>query len=99
MYLFINNLNLDFLTIMRIIIDRCKHGRLRDINKQGKTKYGPDNINTGLLAARIKMIYATTACFVWWFISCQEHETIEKTFRNQTLKQTSWNDLNTLINI
>ncbi len=49
MYVFINNLNLDFLTIMRIIIDRCKHGRLRDINKQGKTKYGPDNINTGSL--------------------------------------------------
>ncbi len=43
-------------------MDRCKHGRLYDIKKQGKIKYGPHNINTGSLAVKIKIISATTAC-------------------------------------
>ncbi len=41
--------------IIIIIMDRCKHGRLYDIKKQGKIRYGPHNINTGSLAVRIKL--------------------------------------------
>lgn len=67
---------------------------------QGKSKYDPDNIKHRFTWSEDKCdLYQPQQVLCGDLLAAKSMKPLKKTFRNQTLKQTSLNYHNTLINI
>lgn len=67
---------------------------------RGKSKYDPDNIKYRFTWSEDKRdLYRPQQVLCGDLLAAKSMKPLKKTFRNQTLKQTTWNYHNTLINI
>lgn len=67
---------------------------------QGTSKFDPDNFKYGFTWSEDKLDFCWTQhALCGDLLASKSMKPFKETFRNQTLKQTSWNYHNTLINI